>query len=69
MTVSEMLETMLENDLLDIFPDFSKVVHILAVMPALSCSVERSLSVLRRLKTYLAAPWGNNVSATSHLLQ
>ena len=36
MTVSEMLETMHENDLFDIFPEFSKMVHILVVIPATS---------------------------------
>ena len=39
-TVSEILETMHENDLFDIFPEFSKVMHILAVIPATSCSAE-----------------------------
>ena len=59
MTVSEMLETMQENDLFDIFPEFSKVVHILAVIPATSrCSAERSFSALRRLKTYLRSTMG-----------
>ena len=44
MTVSEMLGAMQENDLFDVFPEFSKVVHILAVIPATSrCSAERSL--------------------------
>ena len=47
MTVSEMVETMQENDLFDIFPEFAKVVHILAVIPATSCSAERSFSTLR----------------------
>ena len=42
-----------ENDLFDIFPEFSKLVHILAVIPATSCSAERSFSALRRLRTYL----------------
>ena len=37
-TVSEMLQTMHENDLFDMFPEFSSVVHILAVIPATSCS-------------------------------
>ena len=32
MTVSEILETMHENNLFDIFPEFSKLVHILAVI-------------------------------------
>ena len=38
------------------------VVRILAVIPATSCSAERSFSALRRLKTYLRSTWGNNVS-------
>ena len=32
--VSEMLETVHEIDLFDMFPEFSNVVHILAVIPA-----------------------------------
>ena len=58
MTVSEMLETMHENDLFDAFPEFSEVVHILAVIPATSCSAERSFSALHRLKTYLRSTKG-----------
>ena len=30
-TVSEMLETMHENDLFDIFPEFSKVLHVISL--------------------------------------
>ena len=40
MTVSEMMETMQEDDLFDVFPAFSNAVHILAVIPATSCSAE-----------------------------
>jgi len=58
MTVSEMLEKMYENDLFDMFPEFSNVVHILAVIPATSCSAERSFSALRRFKTYLRSTMG-----------
>ena len=58
MTVSEILETMHENDLFDIFPEFSKVVHILAAIPATSCSAKRSFTALRRLKTYLRSTMG-----------
>ena len=58
MTVSEMLETMHENDLFDMLPEFSNVVHILAVIPATSCPAERSFSTLRRLKTYLRSTMG-----------
>ena len=58
MTVSEILETMHDNDLFDIFPEFSKVVHIFAVIPATSCLSERSFSALHRLKTYLRTTIG-----------
>ena len=58
MTVSEMLEKMHENNLFDMFPEFSNVVHFLAVIPATSCSAERSFSALRRLKTYLRSTMG-----------
>ena len=58
MTVSEMMETMYENDLFDMFPEFSNVVRILAAIPATSCSAERSFSALRRLKTYLRSTMG-----------
>ena len=68
MTVSEMLETMHENDLFDMFSEFSYLVHIPAVMPATSRSVQRSFIALRRLKTYLRSTWSNNVSVTVHLL-
>ena len=62
MTVSEILETMHQNDLFDIFPEFSKVVHILAVLPATSCSAKRSFSALRRLKTFLRSTMGQHIA-------
>ena len=40
MTVSEMLSVMYENDLFGSFPKCSKVVHIVAVIPATSCSTD-----------------------------
>ena len=58
MTVSEMRETVHENDPFVMFPEFSNVVHILAVILATSCSAERSFSALRRLKTYLRSTMG-----------
>ena len=58
MTVSEMREKMQENDLFDLFPEFSKLVHILAVIPAISCSAERSFSALCRLKTNFRSTMG-----------
>ena len=33
--------------------NFGKVVVILSIIPAISCCVERSFSVLQKLKTYL----------------
>ena len=68
MTVPEILETMHENDLFDMFPVLSNAVHILRVMPATFCCAERSFSALRRLKTYLRSTMGNDVSVTSHLI-
>ena len=61
MTVSEMLETMYQNDLFDMFPEFSKVIHIFAVIPATSCSAERSFSALRILKIYLHSTIGQQL--------
>ena len=63
MTVSEMLETM--HDLFDIFPEFSNVVHILAVTLATSCSAKRSFSALRRWKTYLRQERASNIALTN----
>ena len=77
MTVSEMLETMHENDLFDIFPEFSKVVHMLAVIPATYCSAEPSFTwCVAPIENFAAQPpqhlgskpWGNSVSATLLLL-
>jgi len=53
-TVSEVLQ----NDLVVMLPEFATVVHILAVIPATSCSAERSFNALRRLKTYLRSTMG-----------
>ena len=59
MTVSEMLETLHEDDLFDMFPEFSNVVYTLAVIPATTwCSAERSFIALRRLKAYLHSTMG-----------
>ena len=52
MTVSEMLKTLQGDDVFGMFPGFSNAVHILAAIPATSCSAERSYSALHRLKTY-----------------
>ena len=58
MTDSEMLEAMHENDIFYMLQEFSNVIHILAVIPATSCSAERSFSALRTLKTYPRSTMG-----------
>ena len=46
MTVPEMLETTHENDLLDMFPVFSNVIHIFGMKPAtLHCVPQNDHSV------------------------
>ena len=50
MTVSEILETMHENNLFDMFRVFSNVVHILGVIPATLCSAERSLQCVAQIE-------------------
>ena len=39
-------------------PELAKAMKILAVIPATSCSAERSFSSLKRLKTYLRNSMG-----------
>jgi hypothetical protein len=51
--LSEVLGFMQEHHLFDMLPEFAQAMTILAVIPATSCSAERSFSALRRLKTYL----------------
>ncbi len=51
--LSVVLGFMQENHLFEMLPEFAQVMIILAVIPATSCSAERSFSALRRLKTYL----------------
>ena len=59
MTVSEMLGSNAGEDLFDIFPEFSKVVHFIAAISVTSrCSAERSFSALHRMKTYLRSTMG-----------
>jgi len=57
-TVSEVLHIMHKNDLVVTLPEFATVVHILALIPATSCSAERLFSALRRLKPYLRRNMG-----------
>ena len=50
---SDILSCLYENDLVNVLPHFSEVVHILNVIPSTSASSECSFSGLRRLKTNL----------------
>ena len=59
-TPAEVIEMLNANSLYEMTPEFSKVASILAVIPATSCSAERSFSGLRRLKTYLRSTMGQN---------
>ncbi|XP_068729066.1 zinc finger MYM-type protein 1-like [Montipora capricornis] len=59
-TAADVIETLHANRLFEMVPEFSKVVSILAVSPATSCSAERSFSGLRRLKTYLRSTMGQS---------
>ena len=49
-------------------PEFAKALKILAVIPATSCSAERSISSLRRLKTYLRNSMGQERLSSLALL-
>ena len=58
--VAEVVDVLLENSLCEITPEFSKVVSILAFIPATLCSAERSFSGLRRLRTYIRNTTGQH---------
>jgi hypothetical protein len=49
----DVLGCMHENGLNDFLPHFAKAVKVLSIIPATSCTSERSFSALRRLKTCL----------------
>jgi hypothetical protein len=53
-TSATLYEALCQYNLLDMLPEFSKLVTIFTVIPATSCSTERSFSGLRRLKNYLS---------------
>ena len=61
----EVLKRLYENDHIKFLPHFSKLVRIFNVIPATSCSAERSFSALRRLKTYIRSTMGQD--RLSHL--
>ena len=57
-TTSDVVQFLHGNELSQMVHEFMKVVSILAVIPATSCSAERSFSGLRRLKSYLRSTMG-----------
>lgn len=59
-TAAEVIDVLHENSLNEMTPEFSKVVSILAVIPATSCLAEWSFSGLRQLKTYLCNTMGQH---------
>jgi hypothetical protein len=42
------------------FPGVKKIIEIFLTLPCTTCTIERSFSTLRRLKTWLRATMGNN---------
>ena len=52
-SAADVLGCMHENGLNDFLPHFAKPMNVLSIIPAPSCTSERSFSALRRLKIYL----------------
>ena len=52
-SVPEMFKLLVENETLSMIPELAKAIETFHVIPATSCSSERSFRSLRRLKTYL----------------
>ena len=53
-----MYESFYQEDLLQMIPELEKILKIFAVIPATTCTAERSFSGLRRMKTYLRSTMG-----------
>lgn len=51
-TTAEMITFIYENDLISSLPEIYKLLTIIATIPITSCSVERSFSTLKRVKTF-----------------
>ena len=47
------IESPMDAIIPSMYPNIYKVLHLLAVLPVTTCSCERSISTLRRVKTYL----------------
>ena len=55
----ELFKRMVDDEILAMFPVFSKMLKIFACLPINSCEAERSFSTLRRVKSYLRTTMGN----------
>ena len=59
-SISVMYKQMFQSKTLMMMPELSKIIKVFSVIPATSCSAERSFSSLRRLKTYLRNTMGQD---------
>lgn len=57
-SAADVLKCMHESGLNDFLPQSAIAVKVLSIIPATSCTAERSFSALRRLKTYLRSTMG-----------
>ena len=67
-SASEILSLLHDSGTVAMIAELAKAIHILAVIPATSCSAERSFSSLRRLKTYLRNTCGQERLSSLALL-
>ena len=65
---ASVVKTLYEDGLHTVLPVFYKASCILATIPAMSCSAERSFSGLRRVKTYLRSTMGQERLGSISLL-
>jgi len=59
-TASEIYEALHQADLIQMLPELHKIMKIFAIIPATTCTAERSFSGLRRMKTYLRNTMGQD---------
>ena len=57
-SASSLFKQLMDHGVLEMIPTLGKALKVFAVIPATSCSSERSFSSLRRLKTYLRSMMG-----------
>ena len=51
-TPSQLLSVLYQNDLIQIVPEATNLLKLVLTIPATTASVERTFSVLKRIKTY-----------------